>query len=164
MNPPEPIRLERIDECRVRIPKIGPMLVDGMIFADEGTLRHLKDDRSPQQVANVACLPGIVGFSMAMPDIHWGYGFPIGGVAAFDEQEGIISPGGVGYDINCGVRLLRSELTEEEVRPRLRRRREDAGSALSRSGLGRRAGVGIGERPGPHRERREDPRGRSRGP
>jgi len=121
MNPPEPIRLERIDDCRVRIPRIGPMHVDGLIFADENTLHQLKDDRSPQQVANVACLPGIVGLSMAMPDVHWGYGFPIGGVAAFDEREGVISPGGVGYDINCGVRLLRSELTEEEVKPRLRR-------------------------------------------
>ena len=121
MNPPAPIRLERIDACRVRIPRTGPMRVDGLIFADERTIRRLENDQSPQQVANVACLPGIVGMSMAMPDIHWGYGFPIGGVAAFDEKNGVISPGGVGYDINCGVRLLRSNLLEEEVRPRLRK-------------------------------------------
>ena len=96
------------------------MRSDGLIYADSVISRHLKGDNSPQQVANVACLPGLVGMSMAMPDIHWGYGFPIGGVAAFDVDEGVISPGGVGYDINCGVRLLRSGLTEQEVKPRIR--------------------------------------------
>jgi tRNA-splicing ligase RtcB len=79
----------------------------------------IQQDNSPDQVANVATLPGIVGFSMAMPDIHHGYGFAIGGVAAFDEREGIISPGGVGYDINCGVRLLRSDLTFDDVKPKI---------------------------------------------
>jgi tRNA-splicing ligase RtcB len=78
------------------------------------------EDNALQQVANVATLPGIVGRSLAMPDIHWGYGFPIGGVAAFDADEGVLSPGGVGFDINCGVRLVRSDLTEAQVRPRLR--------------------------------------------
>lgn len=105
----------------MRIPKTEPMRADGLIYADSKIFKHLQHDNSPQQVANVACLPGLVGRSMAMPDIHWGYGFPIGGVAAFDEQEGIISPGGVGYDINCGVRLLRTRLREEEVLPRIKK-------------------------------------------
>jgi tRNA-splicing ligase RtcB len=121
VKPPAPIRLERIDECRVRIPRTGAMNGEGLIFADHKTLEHLRNDQSPQQVANVACLPGLVGLSMAMPDIHWGYGFPIGGVAAFAEEDGVVSPGGVGYDINCGVRLLRSRLREEDVRPRIRK-------------------------------------------
>jgi tRNA-splicing ligase RtcB len=121
MKAPSPIRLERLDNTRLRIPRTGEMRSDGLIYADSVTSRYLKDDNSPQQVANVACLPGLVGMSMAMPDIHWGYGFPIGGVAAFDVEEGVISPGGVGYDINCGVRLLRSGLTEEEVKPRIKK-------------------------------------------
>ena len=75
----------------------------------------LKDDNSLRQVMNVACLPGIVGYSLAMPDIHWGYGFPIGGVAALDLKDGVISPGGVGYDINCGVRLVRTNLVSSEI-------------------------------------------------
>ena len=120
MDKPSPIEFERIDEYRVRIPRVGAMNVDGMIIADEATFQLVEKDQSPQQVANVACLPGLVGYSLAMPDIHWGYGFPIGGVAAFDTDEGVVSPGGVGYDINCGVRLLRTSLTEEEVRPRLK--------------------------------------------
>ncbi len=97
------------------------MLTDGLVFADEELIPHIAADKSLQQVANVACLPGIQGPSIAMPDIHWGYGFPIGGVAAFDLEEGVISPGGVGYDINCGVRLLRSDITAKDLRPRLAR-------------------------------------------
>jgi len=97
------------------------MRSEGLIYANETTGRLLMGDNSPQQVANVACLPGLVGSSMAMPDIHWGYGFPIGGVAAFDVEEGVISPGGVGYDINCGVRLLRTTLSEKEAAPRIRK-------------------------------------------
>ncbi len=120
MKQPSPVRLERLDDFRIRIPRTGPMQTDGLIYADRTIARHLRNDESPQQVANVACLPGLVGMSMAMPDIHWGYGFPIGGVAAFDERDGVISPGGVGYDINCGVRLLRSQLTEQDVVPRIR--------------------------------------------
>ena len=77
-------------------------------------------DESPKQVANVACLPGIVSYSLAMPDMHWGYGFPIGGVAAFDLDEGVISPGGVGYDINCGCRLMTTRLHYDDVRDRIR--------------------------------------------
>ena len=75
------------------------MRVDGLVYADDRMMAELRDDQSLQQVINVAHLPGIVGASLAMPDIHWGYGFPIGGVAAMDE-EGVVSPGGVGYDIN----------------------------------------------------------------
>ena len=114
--------MERIDECRWRIPRDPErgMLVDGIIFANDKLVELIRQDRAPEQVANVACLPGIVGASYAMPDIHWGYGFCIGGMAATDiENGGVVSPGGVGYDINCGVRMLRTELTESEVRPRL---------------------------------------------
>jgi tRNA-splicing ligase RtcB len=114
--------IERIDDCRWRIPKSWrpDMRVDGVIFADKPLLDQILKDKSPEQVANVATLPGIVGASLAMPDIHWGYGFCIGGVAATDPQQGgVISPGGVGYDINCGVRLLRTELPEADVQPRI---------------------------------------------
>ncbi|MGH9260653.1 MAG: RtcB family protein, partial [Acidimicrobiales bacterium] len=112
---------ERIDAHRWRLPRQGGMRTDGLIFADEALMRDLEGDEAVQQVANVAHLPGIVGPSIAMPDIHWGYGFPIGGVAAFDEHEGVISPGGVGYDINCGVRLLVTPLSIVDARPRLAR-------------------------------------------
>jgi tRNA-splicing ligase RtcB (3'-phosphate/5'-hydroxy nucleic acid ligase) len=96
------------------------MRVPGRIVASGELLPHIQDDMAPEQVANVATLPGIVGYALAMPDIHWGYGFPIGGVAAFDPDEGgVVSPGGVGFDINCGVRLLRTDLTERDLRPRL---------------------------------------------
>ncbi|MBI5496434.1 MAG: RtcB family protein [Deltaproteobacteria bacterium] len=98
--------LERIDGTRWRVPRVGKMRVDGLIFADDRLMENIRGDACVQQVANVACLPGIVGHAVAMPDIHWGYGFPIGGVAAFDPAAGgVVSPGGVGYDINCGVRL-----------------------------------------------------------
>ncbi|MGD8922553.1 MAG: RtcB family protein [Candidatus Zixiibacteriota bacterium] len=95
------------------------MKVPGLIFSDDRMLRSITRDNSPDQVANVATLPGIVGYSIAMPDIHHGYGFAIGGVAAFDADDGVISPGGVGYDINCGVRLLRSRLSFKDVRPHI---------------------------------------------
>jgi len=117
------IPLKKIDDFRWEIPRSYKkgMRVPGLIFADEKILPKIRQDRSLEQVANVAHLPGIVGHSLAMPDIHWGYGFPIGGVAATDPQEdGVISPGGVGYDINCGVRLLRTNLQVQDVRPRLR--------------------------------------------
>jgi tRNA-splicing ligase RtcB len=97
------------------------MRVPGLVFSDEQMLRHIQDEQSLEQVANVAFLPGIVGRSLAMPDIHWGYGFPIGGVAATRVDDGVISPGGVGFDINCGVRLLRTDLTEMEVKPKIGR-------------------------------------------
>ena len=114
--------LDRIDEYRWRIPrKYKPeMRTDGVVYASSEMMREIRTDNSMEQVANVACLPGIVGNSMAMPDIHYGYGFPIGGVAATEVKEGVVSPGGVGYDINCGVRLLRTSLTRREVEPRIR--------------------------------------------
>jgi tRNA-splicing ligase RtcB len=111
--------LERIDDTRLLIPKsYNPkMRVDGVIYADAALLEDIRQDQAPEQVANVATLPGIVCCSLAMPDIHWGYGFPIGGVAAFEMSDGVISPGGVGYDINCGVRLLRTKLSREDLKP-----------------------------------------------
>ena len=96
------------------------MRVPGKIFANDALYKYLIRDEAPAQVVNVACLPGIVGWSLAMPDIHYGYGFPIGGVAAMDVRDGVISPGGVGFDINCGVRLLRSSLSREDVAARAR--------------------------------------------
>ena len=113
------MQLERIDPYRWRIPRHGAMRTDGLIFANAAMIDALLREEALQQVCNVATLPGIVGPSLAMPDIHWGYGFPIGGVAAFDPDEGVVSPGGVGYDINCGVRLLRSALHVDEIRPQL---------------------------------------------
>jgi tRNA-splicing ligase RtcB len=107
---------------RWRIPKSykKEMRVDGIIYANDVLIKLVKKDKSPEQVANVACLPGIVGASLAMPDIHWGYGFCIGGVAATDpKQGGVISPGGVGYDINCGVRLLTCNIDAEDAKPRM---------------------------------------------
>lgn len=115
--------LEQIDACCWRIPKSYKqgMRVDGLIFSDERLMAQIRADQAPEQVANVAMLPGIQYASLAMPDIHWGYGFCIGGVCATDPKEGgVISPGGVGYDINCGVRLVRSNLTYREVKPHLR--------------------------------------------
>ena len=112
--------LKKIDPWRWEIPKSGSMRVPGLIFSSPELLDQIKDDQSVIQVANVATLPGIVRHSLAMPDIHWGYGFPIGGVAAFDMEDGIVSPGGVGYDINCGVRLLTTSLTAREIRPRIK--------------------------------------------
>jgi len=114
------VQIEQIDACRWRLPRQGAMRTEGLVFADRQMIEVLKKEKALEQVANVATLPGIVGKSIAMPDIHWGYGFPIGGVAAFDPDEGVVSPGGVGYDINCGVRLLRTALEEGEVRPRIK--------------------------------------------
>jgi tRNA-splicing ligase RtcB len=105
------------DEFRFEIPRTFKqcMTTSAVIFADDKLIQSVKADNALDQAANVACLPGIVGNSLAMPDIHWGYGFPIGGVAAFDAEKGIISPGGIGYDINCGVRLVRTDLTAKDV-------------------------------------------------
>ena len=97
------------------------MRVPGRVYASEALMADIRGDESLEQVRNVATLPGIVGWSLAMPDIHWGYGFPIGGVAATDAAEGAISPGGVGYDINCGVRLARSDLTAAALAGKLPR-------------------------------------------
>jgi len=113
------MELRRIHDHLWEIPKSGAMRVPGRIFASGPIIDSLRGDPCLTQVANVACLPGIVGYALAMPDIHWGYGFPIGGVAAIDAEEGVISPGGVGYDINCGVRLIRTRLTYDDVRDRV---------------------------------------------
>ena len=119
--------VEPIGGQRYRLPARHrqDMRADGIVFSDEHLLERAQSDNALEQVANVATLPGIVGQSLAMPDIHWGYGFPIGGVAAFALEEaetgmGVVSPGGVGFDINCGVRMLRTDLTEREVQPRLK--------------------------------------------
>ncbi|MGH7332794.1 MAG: RtcB family protein [Candidatus Rokuibacteriota bacterium] len=111
----------RVGDCIWEIPpsaKAG-MLVPARIYASEALLGAM-DQGVFEQVTNVACLPGIVRAALCMPDGHWGYGFPIGGVAAFSADRGIISPGGIGFDINCGMRLIRTNLTEDEVRPKLR--------------------------------------------
>ncbi|MBN1375541.1 MAG: RtcB family protein [Dehalococcoidia bacterium] len=114
--------LEKIDDYSWLISrKHKPgMMVDGLVFAGEEMLNDIMEDKAIEQVANVAFLPGIIGYSLAMPDIHLGYGFPIGGVAAMDVETGVVSPGGVGFDINCGIRLLRSNLMEDEVKQRVK--------------------------------------------
>ena len=120
--------LNKIDDYRFEIPSSYrgkrnnlEMKTSAVIYADEKMVNDIKDDNALEQAANVTTLPGIVGKSLAMPDIHWGYGFPIGGVAATDADEGVISPGGVGFDINCGVRLVRTnlhidDLTEDKIK------------------------------------------------
>ncbi|HEY9160162.1 MAG TPA: RtcB family protein [Desulfomonilia bacterium] len=115
------VRTTRIDPFRLKIERHGKMHTHGIIYANSDIENYLLNDQAVNQVANVACLPGIVGPSMAMPDIHWGYGFPIGGVAAFSMNDGIVSPGGVGYDINCGIRCLKTNLTHEQVSPVIER-------------------------------------------
>jgi tRNA-splicing ligase RtcB len=110
------MNLRKIHDWLWEIPREGRMKVPGRVYSDGPPA---PDDPALQQVANVAHLPGIVKWSLAMPDIHWGYGFPIGGVAAVDADHGAISPGGVGYDINCGVRVLTTRLEAGAVRPRI---------------------------------------------
>ena len=140
-----PIKLEKIDKYRWLIPKTGPMRVPGLIFSNIELIKAVQEDQSLTQVANVATLPGIVGHAVAMPDIHWGYGFPIGGVAAFDFDEGIVSPGGVGYDINCGCRLMTTLLRADEIRPFIK----DLVSALFKdipSGIGSTGTIHLSKR------------------
>jgi len=110
-------KLEKIDDNRWKISRdfLPGMNTDAIIYSNDNLISHVLEDNSPQQAANVACMPGIVGNSMAMPDIHWGYGFPIGGVAAVDAYQGSISPGGIGFDINCGVRLIKTDLTLQDI-------------------------------------------------
>ncbi|MCP4724354.1 MAG: RtcB family protein [bacterium] len=114
------IEIKQIDDYRWEIPIQGKMRVPGKVFADKSLMDDIYLDESLKQVANVAQLPGIIGESLAMPDIHWGYGFPIGGVAAMDIKDGVISPGGVGYDINCGVRLMTTSLMKNDISSKLR--------------------------------------------
>ena len=137
--------LEQVDACCWRIPRSyrPGMLVDGLIFTSAKMIEQLRLDQAPEQVANVAFLPGIQGASLAMPDIHWGYGFCIGGVAATDPNEGgVISPGGVGYDINCGVRLIRTNLDyrgiKSHIRPLIREMFETVPAGVSSRGFCRR--------------------------
>lgn len=139
--------LIKVDNNRYRIPRTHKegMLTDGLIFASPEMLESICADRAPEQVANVAMLPGIVGYAMAMPDIHWGYGFPIGGVAAFTLDQGIISPGGVGYDINCGVRLLRTDLHENDIKPHVRALVQALFNAVP-SGVGSKGRIRIHDR------------------
>ena len=116
-------QIKKLDDYRYLVPRgtRSGMLTDALVYTDERLLKDLLKDLALEQAANVAMLPGIVGRSLAMPDIHQGYGFPIGGVAATDpRRDGVVSPGGVGFDINCGVRLLGSALTVDEVRPKIR--------------------------------------------
>ena len=116
-----PMELKKITPYCYEIPRSGSMNVPGRVFMNQRLANQLSEAEALKQVANVASLPGILKASMAMPDMHWGYGFPIGGVAAFDWEDGVISPGGVGYDINCGVRLAGTGLEEKEVRPKVER-------------------------------------------
>jgi tRNA-splicing ligase RtcB len=136
-----PLKLERLDEVRWRIPMTQrpDMRVDGIVFADDELMAPLRGDPALVQVANVATLPGIVGASLAMPDVHWGYGFPIGGVAAVRRDGGVISPGGIGFDINCGVRLLRTDLPVAGLRRHVRRLADELFRAVP-SGVGASAG------------------------
>ena len=140
--PEKPYKLVQIDEVRWEIPKAGGMRVPGMIYTDSRILPDIEKDQAADQVYNVAHLPGIVGRSMAMPDVHWGYGFPIGGVAAFDLDEGVISPGGVGYDINCGVRLAVTGLERESVIGRIKVLVDALFSAVP-AGVGSRGGIHL---------------------
>src|SRR3990167_2859552 len=114
--------LQKIDDRRWLLPKEykAGMRVPGLIFASEEMLGVIGQDQALEQLANVAFLPGIVNYSMAMPDIHWGYGFPIGGVAAMRVEDGVVSPGGVGFDINCRTRGIATALHESELRPHLK--------------------------------------------
>jgi len=113
--------VEQLDEFRWRLPMEGGMRVPGLLFADRELLEKMLSDRTPEQVKNAAHLPGILEASIAMPDAHWGYGLPVGGVVAMDEHEGVVSPGAVGYDIGCGVRLMSSRLARADVEPHVER-------------------------------------------
>ncbi|GIU68661.1 MAG: RNA-splicing ligase RtcB [Candidatus Pacearchaeota archaeon] len=139
------MEIKKIAENTYEIPKHGKMLVPGIVFASENLIEKIKQDKTLEQVKNVAMLQGIIKASIAMPDAHQGYGFPVGGVAAFDIESGIISPGGIGYDINCGVRLLSSNLTKEEFL----KKREQVLSELYKnipSGVGHKGEFSFSER------------------
>ncbi len=114
------LQWEKLDNHRWLIKKVGNMKTEGVVYANDVMFKEIQRDMSLIQVSNVAELPGIVGFSLGMPDIHEGYGFPIGGVAAFNLEEGIVSPGGVGYDINCGVRLISTKIKYDDIKDRLK--------------------------------------------
>jgi tRNA-splicing ligase RtcB len=135
-------QMKQVGDCLWEIPRSGQMRVPARIYATRRMMQDILQDKAPEQAVNVACMPGIVKASLAMPDIHWGYGFPIGGVAAFDLDEGVISPGGVGYDINCGVRLMASDLDRGDVVPRMRQLVDTLFERVP-TGVGRAGGAGV---------------------
>lgn len=114
------MKITKLNDYKFKIEKEGDMNVEAVFYATENMLEKIKADRSLEQLKNVTTLPGIFGYAVAMPDIHWGYGFPVGGVAAFRVDDGVISPGGIGYDISCGVRLLKTEAKLDEVKDRIK--------------------------------------------
>ena len=142
--------LNKIDDFRFEIPPSYKgdhnnlaMKTSGIIYASDELIKHIRKDNAPEQTANMTILPGIVGKAMAMPDIHWGYGFPIGGVAATDAEDGVISPGGVGFDINCGVRLVRTNLHRKDLDDRTIRSLVDQMFINVPSGIGAKAKVRL---------------------
>jgi len=136
----------KIDDYRWQIPRAGGMNAPGLVFSSEALLAEMLREGVLEQVRGVASLPGIVGPSLAMPDAHQGYGFPIGGVAAFDPDGGVVSPGGVGYDINCGVRLLRSKLSAQDLSPGQLRNLADVLAAGIPAGVGVGGGLNLSEK------------------
>ena len=136
------VKLKKINDEEWEIPMTDDMLVPGRIFASEEFIELIKDDKSLEQVMNVAKLPGILKASYAMPDIHQGYGFPIGGVAAFDLESGVISPGGVGYDINCSVRLLKTNLKSSDLKGKEKELSKSLFNAVP-SGVGRKGSIRL---------------------
>ena len=138
------MELKKITPYIWEIPKTGTMNVPGRLFSSEKLLELVKHDKSLQQVCNVASLPGIQKYAYAMPDMHQGYGFTIGGVAAFDLEHGIITPGGIGFDINCGVRLLSTNLTEKQVRVKIQELIEELYKRVP-CGIGRSSELKIDE-------------------
>ena len=137
-------RFRKLDDFRWELPRAGAMRVPGLVYATERMLPKFEAEKVADQIANVACLPGIVRSSMAMPDAHWGYGMPVGGVAATSVEDGVISPGAVGYDISCGVRLLRTDLKAAEVKAALPKLM-DALFAAVPSGVGAEGPVRLGK-------------------
>ncbi|MFC1452411.1 RtcB family protein [Verrucomicrobiota bacterium] len=138
------IRLEKVNDYLWEVPPRGRMRVPARIYATAGLLKRISADNAPEQAVNVACLPGIVKASLAMPDFHWGYGFPIGGVAAFDTDEGVVSPGGVGYDINCGVRLMAADMVRGDLRNHVRKLMEELFATIP-SGVGAAGALKVGQ-------------------
>jgi len=140
-------KMTKLDSNRWEISAdhVDGMLTNGIIYTSDSMLSQTLEDNAPEQVANVACLPGIVGSSLAMPDIHWGYGFPIGGVAAVDGNDGSISPGGIGFDINCGVRLIKTNLSEKDAMSKIKELTDSLYKAVP-SGLGSKGSLRIDER------------------
>src|SRR5688572_17968065 len=138
------MNISKVGPAVYEIAPEGGMRVPARVYATEALMEQIKRDKSLEQAANVAHMPGILKYSLAMPDIHWGYGFPIGGVAAFHMETGVISPGGVGYDINCGVRLLRSSVEAASVDKKTMRELVSTLYRLVPTGTGH-GGVSVGD-------------------